>query len=550
MEPYINNEMNNSSINNNNTTTTATSETNTANTANSTNSSGSYSSYVVNCYHDSPKIVNSPMPQTSSSIASPLPSNYTTAKRNSISNLGDISLPNKSNNSNSNNLSNEDNLSSTSTPECNSNNINSQSNTTTTTTTTTSTNNKKEEQEQEIELKDDVKEEKKEEEVVEEFVIINNEFYHTGLVMYDNYGFLVDQDQIQLHIIYKDKFQKEDIIRKNHWIAFLEKNPSALQLLGHPGSPMSNNTVKPGDIGEPSNKTYRQNIPKNFKDLMRKGIPSEYRSVIWLRSSGALARLSENPDEYYNILEKYKGKKSIATKQIQMDVDRTFPDHKFLNTKEKMESLTNVLVAYSWRNPKVGYCQCMNFIAGFLLIYMSEHEAYWTLCAIIEELLPTEYFTSTMIDSSVDVRFVFEDLMQRKLPRLYTHLTSLNLTLPLIITQWFLCIMATTTPTETTFRIWDVFFSEGSKVLFRVALSFFKINEEKILSCKDYVTVYNLIKKIPSGMYDADLLLDVCFNGLGSFPMKNILQKRKDSKVVVTSEYLEFQRRKQGLDKE
>lgn len=136
----------------------------------------------------------------------------------------------------------------------------------------------------------------------------------------------------------------------------------------------------------------------------------------------------------------------------------------------------------------------MNFIAGYLLIYMSEPEAYWTLVSIIEELLPTEYFTNTMIDSSVDVRFVFDDLLQKKIPRLHQHLTSFNLTLPLIITQWFLCIMATTTPTETTFRIWDVFFSEGSKVLFRVALSFFKLSEEKILSCRDYGTLYNLIK--------------------------------------------------------
>ncbi|KYQ91725.1 hypothetical protein DLAC_07507 [Tieghemostelium lacteum] len=392
----------------------------------------------------------------------------------------------------------------------------------------------------------------------DEFVIINSEI-HSGLVIYDNYGFLIEQEQIQLFLIYKDKIVKNDQVKKDNWINFFEKNPQALQSLFMPtpqpanssnSSPIMaiNNQVQQHThhyINENNNvKIYRQRTPKIFKELIRSGIPTDYRSMIWLRTSGAFTRLLEAPDEYYGILEKYKDKESVATKQIAMDVERTFPDHKYLNTKEKMDGLSNVLIAYSWRNPSVGYCQCMNFIAGFLLIYMSEHEAYWMLVSIIEDLLPTEYFTTTMIDSSVDVRFVFDDLLQKKLPRLHQHLQISNLTLPLIITQWFLCIMATTTPTETTFRIWDVFFSEGSKVLFRVALSFFKMNEEKLLTCRDYTTLYNLIKKIPNGIYDADHLLDVAFNGLGSFPMKNLIKKRKDSKVVVITEYNEFQKMK------
>eukprot|EP01132_Coremiostelium_polycephalum_P005921 gene5921-7371_t len=414
---------------------------------------------------------------------------------------------------------------------------------TTSTTTTTSTNkitnsNDVENKDDKDDKDDDNENNNKKE---DEFVVINNnEFIDNGLIMYDSYGFLVDQDQIQKYIIYKDRFLREDNERKNMWVSYFERHPNSLQSLSVPPVIKSHPIVS--TFEQQQSRQYRQPTPKVFKEMIRKGIHPEFRSIIWLRCSGAYTRLSENPDEYYNILKQYKDKKSIATKQILMDVDRTFPDHKFLNSPENMERLTNVLTAYSWRNPKVGYCQCMNFIAGFLLIYMSEHEAYWTLVSIIEDLLPSEYFTTTMIDSSVDVRFVFDELLQKKLPKLYHHFQSLNLTLPLIVTQWFLCIMATTTPTETTFRIWDVFFSEGSKVLFRVALTFFKLNEEKLLSCNDYGTLYNLIKKIPNQMYDSDDLLDVCFNKLGSFPMKNILQKRKDSKEVVTSEYIAFQK--------
>ncbi|GAM18618.1 hypothetical protein SAMD00019534_017930 [Acytostelium subglobosum LB1] len=299
------------------------------------------------------------------------------------------------------------------------------------------------------------------------------------------------------------------------------------------------------------NTTYRlKSPPEPLKEMIRRGVPAEFRSTVWMRCSGAYLRLASNPDEYYTILKVYNGKSSVATKQIKMDIRRTFPEHKYLNSPKYMEQLSNVLTAYSWRNPTVGYCQSMNFLAGYLLIHMSEHEAYWTLVSIVEDILPQEYFTTTMIDLSVDVRFVFPDLMAKKLPRLNKHFTKNGLSLPLLMTQWFLCIFATTTPTETTFRIWDVFFSEGSKVLFRFALAMLKINEEELMSCQDYNDLYSLIKKIPSKMYDADHLMEVAFQKLGSMPMKTIDQKRTDCRVIAMDEYVKHQSARNGLKRQ
>ncbi|EGG18758.1 hypothetical protein DFA_02497 [Cavenderia fasciculata] len=442
---------------------------------------------------------------------------------------------------------------------------------------------KVEEEEEGLEEERLEKEEEEEElEQKEDFIIqVNFNEPHTGLILYDNYGFLIDQELVQTHIIFKDKFSLLESQRKGLWLEHIESSPTAFQDLSLPTNNNNNNnnqnnnqynnnininTTNNNNNNNEINQTYTtsssnnhtfisllyqsqrlKESPSPFKHMIRKGVPSDFRAIVWLRCSGGYSRLSKYPDEYYNILEQYKDKTSIATKQIAMDIDRTFPDHKYLNTQEHMEKLSNVLVAYSWRNPKLGYCQCMNFIAGFLLIFMSEHEAYWTLVSIIEDILPPEYFSSTMIDLSVDVRFVFDELLLKKLPRLHKHFSKHNLSLPLIISKWFLCLMATATPTETTFRIWDVFFSEGSKVLFRIAIALFKMNEEKLLTCLDYNTLYNLIRKIPSHAYDADTLIDVSFNKLGSFPMNKIQQKRKESKVIVTNEYLNFQKlRMQG----
>ena len=42
-----------------------------------------------------------------------------------------------------------------------------------------------------------------------------------------------------------------------------------------------------------------------------------------------------------------------------------------------------MLLALSVHLPLVGYCQSMNFLAGFLLLRMEEEAAFWTLEAIV-----------------------------------------------------------------------------------------------------------------------------------------------------------------------
>lgn len=49
--------------------------------------------------------------------------------------------------------------------------------------------------------------------------------------------------------------------------------------------------------------------------------------------------------------------------------------------------LRNVLEAYSVYKPEVGYCQSMNFLAGFILMVSGgqEKETFWFFYAILEK---------------------------------------------------------------------------------------------------------------------------------------------------------------------
>ena len=45
-------------------------------------------------------------------------------------------------------------------------------------------------------------------------------------------------------------------------------------------------------------------------------------------------------------------------------------------------ALRRVLAAYSLHNPVVGYCQGLNFVAGCLLMFMDEEDAFYCLSTV------------------------------------------------------------------------------------------------------------------------------------------------------------------------
>jgi len=69
--------------------------------------------------------------------------------------------------------------------------------------------------------------------------------------------------------------------------------------------------------------------------------------------------------------------------QIEKDLRRTYVHHPYFNDEKVLAALRRVLIAYSWRNPLVSYSQSFNFIAGLMLLHLSEEEVFWLFVSVV-----------------------------------------------------------------------------------------------------------------------------------------------------------------------
>ncbi|KAG4026997.1 hypothetical protein MFRU_034g00560 [Monilinia fructicola] len=229
-----------------------------------------------------------------------------------------------------------------------------------------------------------------------------------------------------------------------------------------------------------------------FHKLIRVGLPNRLRGEIWEQTSGSLFLRLENPTLYTDTLAKFEGRDSLAIDEIEKDLNRSLPEYPGFQSVEGIDRLRRVLTAYSWTNEEVGYCQAMNIVVAALLIYMSESQAYFLLSALCDRLLPG-YYSQTMYGTLLDQR-VFESLVEKTMPILWDHLVKSDVQLSVVSLPWFLSLYINSMPLVFAFRVLDVFFLEGPKVLFQVGLAILRINGEDLLDATDDGAFISVLK--------------------------------------------------------
>lgn len=286
---------------------------------------------------------------------------------------------------------------------------------------------------------------------------------------------------------------------------------------------------------------YMMQRYKKVRHRCRKGIPPSLRPRAWQHLCGAKFRMQRQPGSFEQFVHEPGEAKWID--DIQKDLHRNFPNHElFGGTFEHIgqTELFRVLKAYTVYNPTEGYCQAQAPIAAALLMNMPAQEAFWCLVCICETYIPG-YYSAGMeaIQLEGDVLF---GLLKRVAPNVHKHLKKQGIEPILFMTEWFLCLFSRTLPWNCVLRIWDMFFFEGVKVLFRVGLVILKAALPKRIrsQCPSMFETLEALKVIPPGLKDEDFLiqeiirLDVTDHDMRKENAKQVL-KRKMAKNSATN---------------
>ncbi|XP_039669043.1 TBC1 domain family member 2A-like [Perca fluviatilis] len=101
-----------------------------------------------------------------------------------------------------------------------------------------------------------------------------------------------------------------------------------------------------------------------LKALLRGGVPPEYRQRVWRWLVWARTRTARDrhPQRYQQLCEKSRTSPHPASRQIQLDLHRTLTTNQHFSSPSSpaLQQLRRILLAFSWQNPAIGYCQGLN----------------------------------------------------------------------------------------------------------------------------------------------------------------------------------------------
>lgn len=267
---------------------------------------------------------------------------------------------------------------------------------------------------------------------------------------------------------------------------------------------------------------------EKLKKMIIEGIPHSLRPQIWMRTSGALQKKLQSDVSYKDIVKNSSHEHLMTSKQIEKDLLRTMPSNICFSSfnSNGVPRLRRILRGLAWLYPDIGYCQGTGMIAASLLLFMEEEDSFWMMCAIVEDLVPASYFSSTLIGVQADQR-VLRHLIVNYLPEVDNILKEHDIELSLICLHWFLTAFASVVHMKVLLRIWDIFFYEGSVALFRVTLGMLKVREGDLTNCDNSALIFNCLSDIPGDITDVDILIEDAFKTAGSLSTVGIETQRR-----------------------
>ncbi|XP_074047913.1 TBC1 domain family member 4 isoform X2 [Macrotis lagotis] len=257
---------------------------------------------------------------------------------------------------------------------------------------------------------------------------------------------------------------------------------------------------------------YRTKIRCDMEDIhntLKEGVPKSRRGEIWqflalqYRLRHGLPSKQQPPDISYKELLKQLTAQQHA---ILVDLGRTFPTHPYFSVQlgSGQLSLFNLLKAYSLLDKEVGYCQGISFVAGVLLLHMSEEQAFEMLKFLMYDLGFRKQYRPDMMSLQIQM-YQLSRLLHDYHRDLYNHLEENEISPSLYAAPWFLTLFASQFPLGFVARVFDIIFLQGTDVIFKVALSLLSNQETLIMECENFENIVEFLKNTIPDMNTSEM---------------------------------------------
>ncbi|XP_069563077.1 TBC1 domain family member 4 isoform X3 [Brachyistius frenatus] len=245
----------------------------------------------------------------------------------------------------------------------------------------------------------------------------------------------------------------------------------------------------------------RTTVPQDKEDMYRalcQGVPKSRRGEVWLllshqhRLHHRLPQRQHAPDTPYHDLLKQLTAQQHA---ILVDLGRTFPTHQYFSAQlgAGQLSLYNLLKAYSLLDTEVGYCQGISFVAGVLLLHMSEEQAFDMLKFLMYNRGIRRQYRPDMVSLQIQM-YQLSRLLHDYHRDLYNHFEEHEICPSLYAAPWFLTLFASQFPLSFVSRIFDFVFVQGTEVIFKVALCLLSSHVGEIVECDSFESIVDYLK--------------------------------------------------------
>ncbi|KRZ12301.1 TBC1 domain family member 2B [Trichinella zimbabwensis] len=279
---------------------------------------------------------------------------------------------------------------------------------------------------------------------------------------------------------------------------------------------------------------------QDLRCVIRNGVPHKYRSIVWsILLSSKTDKLKEKYGLHYFrrlscIIDttETSERQDHNRRQIGLDLLRTLPNNVYFNSVNakgvyfhvslflayctlfhQVVQMQRVLSAFCVHNPKLGYCQGMNFVVATSLLF---------LIALTECYFLKDHYDSLLVGVRA-AQAVLRDILRQKLPSLSAHFDLCDFDISVVTLNWFIALFYDALPFDVMLRVWDCFLLEGQKVIYRFAVALFHLHRKEIVAQKDSLSLIRFLKSTVRNTYDVETLTKVAYQTLKPFPKRKEL---------------------------